>query len=184
MDTEVKVREAMTRPVITIDANSTVHEAAKLMAENNIGSVVVVEGEKPIGIITERDVAYCVAATDLKPSLVKVRDIMSKNLRTISPDKTLTEASRIMAKYNIRRLPVIENGKLVGIITNKDILAIAPEQIEVLRELVAMKQEGESMPKEVPEKGTCENCGDYGVTLYEVNGMFVCESCKEDLLGE
>jgi CBS-domain-containing membrane protein len=87
-----------------------------------------------------------------------------------------------MAKNNLRRLPVIDKGKLVGLITNKDILAIAPEQIEILTELSRMKEE--PIEKEVPDKGTCENCGDYGVELYEVNGIFVCESCREELGGD
>ncbi|NOZ83124.1 MAG: CBS domain-containing protein [Euryarchaeota archaeon] len=183
MDTEVMVREAMTRSVVTIEPEATVQKAAKLMADNNIGCVVVVEKGEPVGIVTERDLAYFIADTDLKPSLVKVRDIMSADLKTISPDSTVTEASKLMVKYNIRRLPVIDKGKLVGIITNKDILAIAPGQIEMLREIVAMKGEGGiSVHEPEPEKGTCENCGDMGVNLYEVNGTFVCEACREDML--
>lgn len=184
MNTEVRVREAMNKSVITISPDATVAEAAKLMADKNIGCVVVVENEKPVGIVTERDITYCVAATDMKPSLVKVRDIMTRKLITISPDALLVDASKKMVKHNIRRLPVIENDRLVGIISNKDILAIAPGQIEILRELVAMKQEGEPVEKEVPERGTCEVCGDHGVRLYLVNGNWVCEDCKEDLMGD
>lgn len=181
MNTEVRVKEAINQKVIVIEPHATVADAAMLMANNNIGSVVVVEGENPIGIITERDITYSVAAIDLKPSLVTVKNIMSKNLKIISPNDILTKASKIMVKYNIRRLPVIENGKLVGIISNKDILAIAPSQIEVLRELATMNHEKEDVPKEAPEWGTCENCGDYGVKIQEVNGIYVCDTCKEEL---
>ena len=110
MNTEVRVKEAMNQKVIVIEPHATVADAAMLMANNNIGSVVVVEGENPIGIITERDITYSVAAIDLKPSLVTVKNIMSKNLKIISPNDILTKASKIMVKYNIRRLPAIENG--------------------------------------------------------------------------
>jgi len=181
MNTEIRVRETMNKDVITIDPASPVSEAAKLMSKYRIGSVVVVQGEKPVGIITERDIAYSIAATDLKPSQVKVEDIMSSEIKSIGSNKILTEASKLMGKHNIRRLPVIEEGRLVGIISNKDILAVAPSQIEVLRELVSMKEEPENVPREVPERGTCEVCGDYGVVLRNVNEQYVCEHCEEDL---
>lgn len=181
MNTDVRVRETMNKDVITAEPGSSVAEVAKLMSKYSVGSVVVVEGEKPVGIITERDIAYSVAATDKRPSQVKVRDIMSSNLKTIEPDRSLIEASKIMGRSNIRRLPVIEKGRLVGIVSNKDILAVAPSQIEVLRELVAMQEEPENVPREVPERGACENCGDYGVKVYEINGTYVCESCKEEM---
>lgn len=181
METEILIREAMTKNVATIPRDVSVNEAAKIMEKSNIGSVVVVEGKSPIGIVTERDITYRVVAFDKRPSTVKVSKIMSKPIKTIGPDTTLTEASKIMAKYNIRRLPVIEDKKLVGIITNKDIVVIAPGQIEILRELSRMRESvsgGEDL-----EKGTCENCGDHGVRLYEVNGTFACDSCRDDMLG-
>ena len=183
MDTEVKVGEAMEPNVITIGPEASVDEAAKLMAKNNIGCVVVVEAEKPVGIVTERDICFGVVANDKKPSKVGVGEIMSTPLKTADPNMTLKQASRVMAKNNIRRLPVIERGLLVGIITNKDILAISPETIEILEELSKMNAGEASNIKEVPDKGTCEVCGAYMVDLYEVNNIYVCESCREDMLG-
>ncbi|MEE9594204.1 MAG: CBS domain-containing protein [Candidatus Hydrothermarchaeales archaeon] len=181
METEVRVREAMTRKVVTLPPTATANVSAKKMAEAGIGSIVVVSG-KPLGIITERDICYSVVAVDKRPAKVKIEDIMSSPLQTVSPETTLTQASRMMAKNNIRRLPVMENDKLVGIISNKDILAIAPETIEILLELNRMNSRAE-MHKEVPERGTCELCGDYMVALEEVDGTFVCETCKEEISG-
>ena len=111
---------------------------------------------------------------------------MSSPIRYVSPETNIIEASKIMAKYNIRRLPVIKEGKLVGIITNKDIIAISPSTMEILKELceINARDVQQSSPQEVPEVGTCEICGDYMVRLYEVEGKFVCEKCKEDMLGE
>jgi signal-transduction protein with cAMP-binding, CBS, and nucleotidyltransferase domain len=152
------------------------------MAQKKRGSVVIVEDNRPIGIVTERDIVFGVVAKDKKPSDVAVRDIMSSPLKYVSPDMTLKQASRIMAKNNIRRLPVIENGKLVGIITNKDILAISPEMLEILEELSRINA-SQPESRENLDKGTCEACGDYMVALYEVDGSYVCESCREDMLG-
>jgi CBS domain-containing protein len=181
MDTDIRVREAMTTNVVTVTKDTSVMKAAKIMLDKNIGSVIVVEDYRPVGIVTERDISYRVVAKDKKPSRVKIGEIMSSPLITVKQNTTLTEASKIMARHNLRRLPVIEGNKLIGIITNKDIVAIAPEQIEILKELSRMKEE--PIEKEVPENGTCENCGEYGVKVYEVNGIFVCESCREELGG-
>lgn len=183
MNTEVLVRDAMTQKIVTVDASATSDKAAKLMAKNGIGCVVVVKNGKPLGIVTERDISYRVVAKNKLPNGIAVKDIMSKPLKTITPDKTLTEAGRLMVKNNIRRLPVVENKTLVGIITDRDILAIAPHTIEILKELSSGLEEREPSTKEVPEKGTCEVCGDYAVTVYEVDGTYMCESCKEDRLG-
>ncbi len=182
MNTEVLVRDAMAQKIVTIEPEATSDKAAKLMAKNGIGCVIVAKNEKPIGIVTERDISYRVVAKNKLPSSVKVKDIMAHPLKTITPEKNLTEAGRMMVKNNIRRLPVVENKKLVGIITDRDILAIAPHTIEILKELSAIG-EREPSSKEVPESGTCEVCGDYGVTLHEVDGTYMCESCKEDRLG-
>jgi CBS domain-containing protein len=182
METQMKVGEAMELNVVTIDKKAPVNTVAKTMAQNKIGSIIVIENGKPIGIVTERDIAYGVVAKDLKPSEVEVKVIMSSPLKYANPEMTLKQASRLMVKNNIRRLPVIRNGKLVGIITNKDILAISPEMLDILEELSRMNASGPS-PRESLDRGTCEVCGDYMVSLTEVDGAYVCESCKGDMLG-
>lgn len=182
METEIKVGEAMEPSVVTVGPDMPADEVARMMAKKDIGSVVVIENGRPIGIVTERDFCFGVVAKNKMPSKVKVKDIMSAPLKTIGPDTTLKQASRLMAKYNIRRLPVIDKGVLVGIITNKDILAISPQMIEILEELSKMNAEVHST-REAPERGTCEVCGDYMVPLYEVDGIYVCESCKEEKSG-
>jgi CBS domain-containing protein len=178
---EILIREAMTKNVLTVSEDVPVTQAARVMEKNNIGSVVVVKGGSPVGIVTERDITYRVVAPDKKPSTVKVKEIMSKPLETIGPDTTITGASKIMATRNIRRLPVIKGDKLLGIVTNKDIVLIAPSQIDILRELSRMRNSATG--KELLEKGTCENCGDHGVKLYVVNSSFVCDSCRDNMVS-
>ncbi len=182
METDVRVSEAMTRKVVTLSPTATANVAAKKMAKANIGSIVV-KSDKALGMVTERDICYRVVAKDKTPSKVKIEDIMTTPLKTASPDATLSQASRTMAKHNIRRLPVMENSKLVGIISTKDIIAIAPETITILKELNRMNNESGARHKEVPDKGTCEVCGDYMVSIDEVDGTFVCETCKEEIAG-
>ena len=178
---EIPIKDAMTKKVVTVTEDITVTKAAKIMEKNNIGCVVVVKEGLPVGIVTERDITYRVVAPNKKPDTVLVKDIMSKSVETASPDTTITQASKIMARQNLRRLPVIESGKLIGIITNTDIVQVAPSQMEILRELSRMRDR--TTGNEPLERGTCENCGDHWVKLFVVNSSFVCDSCRDDMVG-
>jgi len=129
---KLTVKEIMSSPVITIGPTASVFEAAKIMAENRIGSLIVIEGGKPIGIITKTDLVFKVIATGRSTTGTVVGDIMSTPLRYVEPNVSLLEAARIMQKLNIRHLPVIKGDKVIGIITDRDILSVAPELIEML----------------------------------------------------
>lgn len=116
-----KVKDVMTKNLKTISPSATMSEAARAMRKNRIGCLVVVEGSKPVGIITERDIAYKIVAEE-KSSDTAVKEVMTRDLKTIDKEKTLKDAARIMAAHVIRRLPVIENKELIGIITLEDIM--------------------------------------------------------------
>jgi len=116
-----KVKDVMTKNVKTISPSATMAEAARIMKKNRIGCLVVVEGNKPVGIITERDIAYKIVAEE-KSSDTAVKEIMTKDLKTIDKEKTLKDAARIMAAHVIRRLLVVENKELIGIITLEDVM--------------------------------------------------------------
>jgi len=109
----------MTKNVITIDANKTVIEAADLMSQNNVGDLVVMDKDTPVGIVTERDLVRRVLA-ERKSLNIKVSEVMTTPLRVIDPEAPLKEAARRMVNKGIRRLPVIKDNKLVGIITATD----------------------------------------------------------------
>jgi CBS domain-containing protein len=114
-----KVKDFMTKGVLTVDEEKTIFEAAELMSQKEVGDVVVLKGEIPRGIVTERDFVRRVVAK--KTSLdAKISDVMSKPLITISPEASLKEAARKMVNRGIRRLPVVEQHKLVGIIVVSD----------------------------------------------------------------
>jgi CBS domain-containing protein len=114
-----KVRDFMTRGVLTIDSEKTILEAAELMSQKEVGDVVVLKGEIPRGIVTERDFVRRVVARKT-PLDTKISDVMTKPLITISPDASLKEAARKMVNSGIRRLPVVKQHKLVGIIVVSD----------------------------------------------------------------
>lgn len=125
----MKVKDIMTKSVISLDSNDTVQKAASIMNEHNIGSVPVCESSNVIGIITDRDIALrCVAeGKDCKNQ--SVRDIMSSNPAIGTPDMDVQDASRIMSERQIRRLPVVDNDNLVGMVSLGDI-AVNPKSDE------------------------------------------------------
>lgn len=116
-----KVRDYMSKPVITIDGSATMAEAAKAMREHRIGCLVVIDGDEPEGIVTERDIAYRVVAGE-KNLNTKVKEAMTEDIKTVDGKTSLRDAAKLMASHLIRRLPVMEKGKLVGIITIEDIM--------------------------------------------------------------
>jgi len=113
------VKDIMSKNVVTIDEDKSVFEAAELMSAKGIGSLVITRQEKPVGMVTERDFVRRVVAK--RGSFdTKVFDIMSKYLITVGPDISLKEASRLMSANKIHRLPVLKDGKLVGIVVASD----------------------------------------------------------------
>ena len=112
--------EIMTTNIVTIDITERVEEAIRLMVKFDIGSVVITDKQKPVGIITERDVTRAALRGD---SLLRlpVRSLMSRPLQTGTPDMEIWRSFETMLRLGVRRLPLIENGKLVGIVTEKDL---------------------------------------------------------------
>lgn len=116
------VRSVMSKPVITVEAESSVREAANLMTKKGVGSIVVTREGSPVGIVTERDMVERVVAKGLEASKLRIEEILSKPLITTKSDMPIIEAIRMMQKEKIRRLLIVENKKLVGIATQRDLL--------------------------------------------------------------
>ena len=113
------VKSLMTKRVLTIESKETVLEGAKLMSQKEVGDLIVVDNEMPVGIVTERDFVRRIMARG-KAFDTKISDVMSSPLVTISPDASVKGAARKMVKHRIRRLPVLKEHKLVGIIVVSD----------------------------------------------------------------
>jgi CBS domain-containing protein len=184
MDTKVTVHDAMTSSVITADPKTTIADAAVLMSRFKIGSLVIKSETEPEGLITESDIIEKVVSKNILASEITIGQIMTKNLILIDPGSELNQAARLMAKNNIRRLPVVNNGNLVGILTSTDVLMVSPELTELLVENARMENQREYLESQKSVPGTCELCGNYVEYLDTFDGKFLCEECKEDLEGE
>lgn len=117
----VKIKDVMVKDVVTITEEKTVFDCAVLMKENNIGSLVVVEDEYPVGIITERDLCTKVIADKKDPSAVKVKEVMTKTIITAYEDDDFDEVNKRMLQKRIKKIPVVRNNKVVGIFTDTDL---------------------------------------------------------------
>jgi CBS domain-containing protein len=115
------VRDAMTDDPRSIDASASVVEAARLMREQHIGSLPVTEGERLVGMITDRDITTRVVAESVVPATTPVAEVYSHDAVSVEPDNDLDEALQLMARHQVRRLPVVENGRLVGMVAQADI---------------------------------------------------------------
>jgi CBS domain-containing protein len=176
---EVKVEDVMSSPVVTIKDTDTILTAAKLMRKHKIGCVVVVDkSEKPRGLITERDIVRRITALDLLPSKVQAGKSMSKPPVTIAPSANVTEAAKKMRELKVRRLVIVEGGKLKGIVTSNDIVDITPALIDVIAEKSQISQVQKVKVKE-PEllSGYCDRCGSWADELKNHDGQFVCDDC-------
>ena len=116
-----QVRDIMQKNVITIQENKTALDAAKLISEKDISFLVIVKDDKPIGVITERDFVRKIAAQDKQASLIPLSEIMSYKFRWVEPSTEIEDAVQKMLNHNIRRLIVLEDEKLVGVITQTDL---------------------------------------------------------------
>jgi predicted transcriptional regulator len=117
----MKVRELMTTEPITVEPDATLGEVATLMKQEDCGSIPVVEKGRLIGIVTDRDIVVRGVAAGTDPKTQRVRTIMSADPVTIGPDEDVTAAQKVMADRQIRRLPVVERGSLVGIVVTAQI---------------------------------------------------------------
>lgn len=153
------------------------------MKKRKIANCIVVE-DKPLGIITESDILKKVVAEDLKASEVTVEKIMQTPLIVIDPYVDIQQAMRTMIKCNIRRLPVIENNELIGIITIKDILRLSPMLLEINREWSEIRGVDEVHWKKQIFSGKCEDCNTLSANLKNVDGRLLCEDCIDALKYE
>lgn len=179
--TEVKVKDVMSTTVVTIQETGNVQVVGGLMEKHNIGSVVVVDRkEKPVGIITERDLVRRVVSKNLQPKRVQAKAVMSAPIITTDPYMDISDAARRMSKLGIRRLVVMDQDRLIGIVSDNDIVAITPELINIIAEkaritLTPVLREG------APLVGVCDGCVQWSDSLKVADGKFLCEDCRAEL---
>ena len=179
-DAVLKVRDLMTENLAFIAAQDTVMEAAKLMSEKRISCIVVKCSEEFSGILTDRDIIDRVVSKGLDPAKIRVIEVMSSPLTTISDEEPIEEAAKKMRDKRIRRLVVERNHKKVGIITESNIVRVDPELHFLIRERSKLEAKlTRTQPQETLLTGSCDECENYSSELKNMNGRWLCEDCEE-----
>lgn len=184
----ILVSDIMTRDPISVSPNTDLHECAKKMVRKRVGSLLLTENKKLVGIISEKDILWAMIKKSKEDlSKIAAKDISPKKIATIKPNATIKEATSKMKKFKFRKLPVIYEGKLVGLITKKDILNFQPVFYPELEELAQVREESNKLKliKKAKERksiheGICEECGNQEL-LQKVHGLLICESCKNSM---
>lgn len=131
-----QIRDVMTKDPQILPASASLVDAARIMRDEDIGPVIVVENDQVLGIVTDRDIVVRAVAEDRSPSATTVGDVASRDLTTVSPDDPVEEAVRLMREGAVRRLPVVEGGKPVGIVALGD-LAVERDPDSALADISA-----------------------------------------------
>jgi len=143
----LKVKDAMTREVVSVDESASIKEAVDIMNELQIGSLIVLEKGRAKGIVTERDFLRRGIGEAKDVMNTKVKEIMTTPLVVVTPNTDLEEAVKLMFQKKIKKLAVVDANKLVGIVTLTDIARTGPQIMEILRQFVASKETPKSMQK-------------------------------------
>ncbi len=180
---KMTVKDAMTRRIATIGESASVQSAAELMKKWRVGSLIVVKGKNPAGIVTESDIIKKVVSSDLSAANVEVKEIMTSPLKFLSPEENLSDAARKMIANRIRRMPVVSKGEVVGILTHTDIVRMSPSMIDILSERAKMRESGPRL--EIGSSvGLCESCGNYSESLTPTDDEWLCVDCKQEKAAE
>ena len=165
------VEEVMTRAVVTIENNQTVYDACKLYSEKKVGSLVVMDKDIIVGIVTERDIIERAILQKKAPTKTKIRDIMTPNIKTVHALAPLEKAAFIMKENRIKKLPVILNNEIVGIITETDLSQTIEAFSEAVEELTKFYTESREDIEKMMD--------DWENIIYSIKGLKKLEGNKE-----
>jgi len=181
---DIFVEDIMTKVPVIGSPNLTIRDIAVLMRSWKVGSVIIIEDGRPVGIVTERDFVEKVVAEDRRPSEVRAAEVMSRPLVTVGPKESVADAGRKMAQLRLRRLPVVVGDQLIGMLTENDITRLSPSLIEITREWRGITAGQELEREPVSMSGYCENCENYSYDLRQTGGAggrgnLMCPECRE-----
>ncbi|HEY7734983.1 MAG TPA: CBS domain-containing protein [Nitrososphaera sp.] len=183
MTARVVVRDIMNSPVVSASPGDTVRDIAKKMKEEKIGSIVIMDKNRPVGIVTDWDIVSGGVTKDIRPSEIKAADVM-KEIHTIESEAAITEAARLLRKHNIKRLGVVYKNKLEGIISSSDVIAVTPELVDVVSEKAAIIRGELGISRPAGNvSGYCDECSEWSDLLQYDEGTFVCEVCRGEASG-
>jgi len=179
METGILVGDVMSKGMVTISPNESVKRACEIMAKHDISGLTITEKGKPVGMLTQGDLIPMIAQGK-DPKKVKVKDIMGKKRISIDPSADISDAAVLMVSKGVKRLPVLRKGKLIGVITQTDIVKISPSVYDLIFEK-AKTDTGALIKNGIGMSGECEECENYSESLRNVSGTLVCEECYEEL---
>lgn len=182
---KILVADVMTRDPILVKPETNLFECAKQMVRKRVGFLLLVEKNKLVGVIARKDILWVIVKKPNQDlSKVKAIDVSPRKIATIRPNASIKEALSKMKKFKFDRLPVIQEGELVGIITARDIFNFNPELYPELEEFARIREETQKLKRIKKAKdrreGVCEDCGKFDV-LYSVHGSLICEDCKNSM---
>ena len=181
MKTGYKVYDCMTTKPVSVSSDATLVQCAKVMSKNHVGALVVKDNHQSKGLITEQDIVRKLIAKGINPLTKKVKDFMEKKLITIKTNDDIYDALIKMRDSNIRHLPVVDKGKMVGLLTLKDILKIEPSLFELLVEKFELKEEKRKpIDRIIEREAICQGCGAYSEDITKVKGSLLCERCAKE----
>ena len=183
MKTGITVMDAMTEKPIVLSPLDSIKYCTEQMEKFHVGTIIIKGGSKAVGLISEQDIVRKVIAKGHDPYKMKLEDILEKNLITIKPDVDIFDALSKMGELNIRHLPVIDDDKLLGLLTLKDILKIEPQLFDLLVEKFELREE-EKKPinRFSPSEGICQICGEYFEKLNQIGSSRICDHCKKETI--
>ncbi|MFH1834610.1 MAG: CBS domain-containing protein [Methanobacteriota archaeon] len=177
---ELLVGDAMTRGVICVDIGDNVKSVAEVMTKNDISSVIVTEKGDGVGIVTERDITTKIVAGGKDPKMVSVEEIMTRPLITVKPDTSIDDAARIMRDRDIRRLIVEDKDKIMGVLSEFDIVRIEPALHLLIREKSKWNIAEKFFEGAGSVSGSCEECENYSENLRVIDGRMLCDDCLSE----
>lgn len=180
-ETGVKVGDLMTRNFIWVSPATNLQKCAKLMLKKRVGSLIVKEGDKLKGILTEKDIVWVVLKKSKKDlSSIIVGDVMRRKVISIKPSSDIMEALSKMKKKKLRRLPVVENNRVIGMLTVNDILKIDPSLFATISENQKIREESEKLKhrKTMRKVAKCEECGETDLVSRD-GETWLCQRCYD-----
>jgi CBS domain-containing protein len=147
----MKVRDVMTKSVATINSDATVKDAAQLMLQYNVGSIPVVDSNGLVGIVTDRDIVVRNIAQGQDPMSTQVKNVMTSQVTTVSPEDDVQSITQMMASRQIRRVPVVENQKLIGMVSLGDIATTGKTNMEASEALAEISKPSKPLKTIAPK---------------------------------
>ncbi|MFH1500367.1 MAG: CBS domain-containing protein [archaeon] len=187
MESRIKVGDVMTRNFAAVSSDTNLIDCARLMMKKRVGSLIVKDKQRLQGIITEKDIIWALtkkSQIDLKN--IKVKDIAARKVATIKPSADIFQAIKRMKKLKFRRLPVVVNRNVIGMLTLNDIIRIEPSLFDISHSGFNIKEESDKLRRKAQDggrwirEGMCEECGNYNL-LYKLDGRVICSSCKDSM---